>query len=269
MTIPAADIAGAIEEKGYAIVEGALSAGELARYRSTLDALAEDATREGYRYHVTAEGFEYAGAPDAPAPMQRVWNLLGKDAGFFDLIDHPLVEATMPAMLGRGFILSDTSANIVQAPGDTVFLHADQEFMPKPWPWAGPMAATIIWMLDDFTEENGATLVVPGSHRRHETPPAEGKGEAMVSAIGPAGSALVMDGRTWHSTGLGTAASFRRRGILGSYCRPFLRGRENYVASLGVDAVAALPDRHRYLVGGVPYKMLGGVDGQPLRSPNG
>ena len=71
----------------------------------------------------------------------------------------PERQHLMNHLLGFGWLLSNIDANIAGPGGNPMFLHADQSFAPPPWPpW--PMVANAMWMLDDFTDENGATRVV-------------------------------------------------------------------------------------------------------------
>ena len=106
--------------------------------------------------------------------------------------------------------------------------HSDQIYMPSDTPWA--VLCNVIYMLDDFTEDNGATLVVPGSHRRSiDELDGEAFAASAVSALGRAGSALVMESRIWHSIGVNRTTDNVRHGILTAYCKPFLRTQSNWV----------------------------------------
>lgn len=70
-----------------------------------------------------------------------------------------------------------------------------------------PIHMTTLWMLSDFTEEGGATYIVPGSHRAGNNPAGDigYDGTAPVAsemqAVGKAGSVLAFDSRMWHSVG--------------------------------------------------------------------
>ncbi len=85
------------------------------------------------------------------------------------------------------------------------------------------MAINVAWAVDDFSDTNGATRFVPGSHRRDHGPDS-GSGSALSVAIEcPAGSIFVMDGRVWHQTGLNTTAGETRAALFAYYVRPFIR----------------------------------------------
>jgi len=199
---------------------------------------------------------------------QRVWTLLNKGAEFVELALHPLALQMMEHLLGYGFLLSNIDANIAGPGGKPMFLHADQSFVPDPWPWPFPLVANIMWMLDDFTPENGATRVVPGSHKLgHGPEPADLAGRpgraATEAVVAPAGTALVFDGRLWHQTGANTTEGERRHGILAYYCRPFMRQQENWFVSLRPEVLEAAPARLRQLLGYENYLSLGMIDGMP------
>uniref|UniRef100_UPI0038F81D33 phytanoyl-CoA dioxygenase family protein n=1 Tax=Streptomyces scabiei TaxID=1930 RepID=UPI0038F81D33 len=78
--------------------------------------------------------------------------------------------------------------------GGEMVLHADQIFVPEPWP-ARPQGVNVAWCIDDFTDENGATRIVPGSHRLNRKPAAEEATAESVALEAPAGSIVVMESR--------------------------------------------------------------------------
>ena len=137
-------------------------------------------------------------------------------------------------------------------------LHSDQGYAPRDI--AKPLAMNVMWMLNDFTEANGATRLVPGSHRWTHEPPHDEVVET-VAGVGPAGTALVFDGRVWHGTGANTTADERRYGVLTYFCRPWLRPQENYTLSTHPDVLDELDDELRALLGLRVWRTLGGVEG--------
>ncbi len=193
---------------------------------------------------------------------QRIWMLPPRHQLFVELAANPVAIDMMRTILGDNPLLSNLSANITGPGGEAMIPHWDQDWADRPWPLA--LAAHVIWMLDDFTVENGATLVAPGSHRLDTAPP-QG---SLVPATGPAGSALLLDGRTWHGTGANTSRSARRRGILAYYCRPYIRQQENYLVSLPVEFQSKLDPSHRKLFGLEFYEYLNMVGGPPEDLPH-
>jgi ectoine hydroxylase-related dioxygenase (phytanoyl-CoA dioxygenase family) len=135
----------------------------------------------------------------------------------------------MGRLLGKDFLLSSLTANIARPGGAPMYLHTDQGYVdfwtPK------PLVANIAWMLDDFTEANGGTRLVPGSHLVAER--RQYVLQDTVAAEGPAGAALIFDGRLAHGTGANLTPDEHRHAILAYHCRPFVRQQENFF--LGLD----------------------------------
>ena len=179
-------------------------------------------------------------------------------AAFRDLLRKPPVRTLARHVLDGDYCLSSHTANIAGPGGESMVLHSDQGYAPR----AIEMALTmnVMWMLVDFTEENGATRLVPGSHRIPAEPPGDGP-VATVPGVGPAGTALVFDGRIWHGTGANTTADEHRYGVLTYFCRPWMRPQENYTLSTHPDVLASADDELRALLGLRVWRTLGGVEG--------
>jgi ectoine hydroxylase-related dioxygenase (phytanoyl-CoA dioxygenase family) len=246
-----------LDRHGYCLLEAVLDAGRLDAVRSRL---ADVAAAE------IADGTDYVYENGA---NQRVWTLLNKGDVFVELVFEPPVFRLMGDLLGGGFLLSNIDANIAGPGGPPMFLHADQSFVPPPWP-AYPLVANAMWMLDDFKPENGATRVVPGSHLLGFQPgfgtPPEGFSVDPVPVCAPAGSVMVFDGRLWHQTGANTTDDERRHGILAYYCRPFMRTQESWFLSIKPDVLERFPQL-KSMIGYDNYLSLGMIDGMPRTGP--
>lgn len=242
-----------LAEHGFCLIEGALSAEQVSSLRARVMELAAQEVADGTDY-------VYEGGAN-----QRVWSLLRKDDAFVELACEPTVMTLMDHLLGFNFLLSNIDVNIAGPGGQPMFLHADQSFMPPPWPF--PVVANVMWMLDDFTSENGATRIVPGSHALERGPdygPAD-MARPAVPVVAPAGTAMVFEGRLWHQTGANTTGDQRRVGILAYYCRPYIRQQENFFMSLPPDVQERTKrdPRLRQLVGWDHHLSLGMIDGMP------
>jgi ectoine hydroxylase-related dioxygenase (phytanoyl-CoA dioxygenase family) len=113
--------------------------------------------------------------------------------------------------------------------------------------------------MDDFTEENGATRVVPGSHRRDHSPD-YGRAYDSIPAEMPRGSVLIWHGSLWHGGGENRAAE-RRVGIAMNYCAGWIRQQENQQLGLDRDLVTRFSPRLRELVGyGVYHGLIGHIE---------
>jgi ectoine hydroxylase-related dioxygenase (phytanoyl-CoA dioxygenase family) len=242
-----------LAEHGYCLIEGALPPSRVAELRGRLAELAEQEIADGTDY-VYENGCN-----------QRIWTLLNKGDCFVDLALDPLVEKLMVTLLGYGYLLSNIDANIAGPGGPPMFLHADQSFVPPPWP-DYPLVANAMWMLDDFTPENGATRVLPGSHRKGHGPVPTIDDSQTVPVCGPAGTVMVFEGRLWHQTGANVTSDQRRHGILAYYCRPFMRTQESWFLSIDPKVLERRPEL-RPLLGYELYLSLGMIDGMPRTGP--
>ncbi len=179
-----------LDEYGVALLGDQLSPEVLGQARqATYDAIEDDVVQQRF------QGF----ALDYGDANVRVWNILNRHAVFRELVEMPQVIELLTSFLGWPALLGNISANITRPGGSGGMLHADQLFMPTPWP-AKPQGINVAWCLDDFTSENGATRIVPFSHRRS----ANADQSAIVDAvpvIAPAGTMMVLDSRLWHRTG--------------------------------------------------------------------
>jgi ectoine hydroxylase-related dioxygenase (phytanoyl-CoA dioxygenase family) len=133
---------------------------------------------------------------------------------------------------------------------------------PLSWPHPQVVLNTM-WALDDFTEENGATLVVPGSHRT--APEQRPDDAAAVPATMPAGSVMLYSGTVWHGGGA-NRTSERRLGVILEYVVGWLRAQETHVLAVPPEVVRTLPERLQELLGYNIYPpFLGYVDGRHPR----
>jgi len=243
-----------LAQHGYCLVEAALAPDTVTALRLRIQELAAEEVAAGTDY-VYENGSN-----------QRIWTLLNKGQMFVDLALHPLAGQMMDHLLGYGYLLSNIDANIAGPAGKPMFLHADQSYVPSPWPWPFPLVANIMWMLDDFRPDNGATRVVPGSHLLGRGPDMSDMSDPHATAVeAPAGTALIFDGRLWHQTGANVTVDERRHGILAYYGRPFLRQQENWFVSLDPAVLQANPDL-RPVIGYANYLSLGMIDGMPRDS---
>ncbi|MEZ5378592.1 MAG: phytanoyl-CoA dioxygenase family protein [Acidimicrobiales bacterium] len=161
---------------------------------------------------------------------QRVWNLPSRSPVFVDLVEHPAAIQLLRSVLGWPMLLGNLSGNITGPGGAAGVLHADQLFIPQPWP-ASPQGANAAWCIDDFTTDNGGTRFVPGSHLLNRPPHPDDSAEA-VPFEAPAGSLVVFDARLWHQTGANTTTDQYRAAAFGWYTRPIYRTQENWFLSL-------------------------------------
>jgi hypothetical protein len=187
-----------LDEEGYLLLPGLISPELLAALRRRVDELfAEEGDRAGW---------EFKQEPGA----RRLANLVNKGKVFEAIILTPQVLEAMACVLGPRFKLSSLNARSADPLSDqSQPLHVDSAAIPDE---AGFWVCNSVWLLDDFTPENGATRIVPGSHRWHRLPP-PGLYESHPEEIlvtGKAGDVVVMNAHAWHGGTANHTAQPRR-----------------------------------------------------------
>jgi ectoine hydroxylase-related dioxygenase (phytanoyl-CoA dioxygenase family) len=197
-----------LDEDGFLPLPGILMPGQVARIADRLEELAEtEGERAGIETHQEAGSI-------------RLSDLINKDPLFDVTFTHPRVLAAVSHVLGGAFRLSSLNSRAAQPGEGLQHLHAD---------WDGPVVpaeyqvCNTIWLLDDFTEENGATRLVPGSHRggkmpRDEMPDPGAPHPREVKLIAPAGTVVVFNSHVWHG-GTRNHTSRARRAMHAYFCR--------------------------------------------------
>jgi ectoine hydroxylase-related dioxygenase (phytanoyl-CoA dioxygenase family) len=239
-----------IERDGYTVLEGVID-------DDLRLALIDDLNR------IEAEtGARPAGNSFEGAATTRIYNLLAHGALWQQVPVHPEVLAVIEGVLDDGCLISSLSS-IAIAPGEIAQpIHADDQLQPiaKPHP---PTVCNSMWALTDFTEANGATRIVPGSHLLDHSPP-YGEPQESIPAEMAAGSVLVWPGSLWHGGGANSTDS-TRIGIAMNYCAGWIRQQENQQLGLPVDLVKTFSPRLRDLCGyGIYHGLIGHID---KRSP--
>ena len=219
-----------VDRDGFVILPSLLDVEELASVRAAVEPLLAHAGRNEF------EGLR----------TQRVYAVLEKTRALDRLITHPRILALLDRMFLPNYLLSQAQViNIL--PGEAAqALHPDDVFyaVPRPRP---PIGAATVWAIDGFDEENGATVLVPGSHTwGDERLPEED--DERVSAVMPAGSVIFYPGTVWHGGGANRAAS-SRLAVTCQYCEPWVRTQENYFLSVRRETVRTLSEDLKRLLG--------------------
>ena len=145
-------------------------------------------------------------------------------------------------------------------PGETAQpIHADDQLIPLPKPHP-PLVCNTMWALTDFTEENGATRIVPGLAPVGPRPRLRRARTTRIPAEMPKGSVLIWHGSLWHGGGANRTDE-RRVGIAMNYCAGYVRQQENQQLGIPRDIARGFPPRLRELVGyGVYNGLIGHID---------
>ncbi len=197
---------------------------------------------------------------------RRTGGLLARSDASHELVMHPTVLATCDDFLGHvtSYQLHLTQIIDIGPEAEAQPIHRDQwAFDFFPFPTGYDVQCNTIWAGDDFTEENGATRVIPGSNTREDGLRFEL--EDSIPAVMSRGSVLFYSGSVYHGGGPNTSDA-RRRAINITYNVSFLRQEENQYLSVPLEQAATFPEPLQRLMG---YKMgayaLGYVD--DLRDP--
>ncbi len=237
-----------IERDGYTVVEHAIDADLVDELAAELDRLeAEAGTRPA------SNSFE-------GRRTWRIYNLLAKADVFRRVPVHPEVLPVVEHVLDPGCLVSSLSS-IAIGPSETAQpIHADDQLMPLAKPHA-PTVCNTMWALTDFTEANGATRVVPGSHTADRSPE-YGAEHDSVPAEMERGSVLVWHGSLWHGGGANTTGQ-RRVGLAMNYCAGWVRQQENQQLGISRELAATFEPRLQDLCGyGVYQGLIGHIDKQ-------
>ena len=251
--LPGQDVNRLVEEfdtQGFCVMPELLDAFQLQRQRAALAPWVEGGPTgrnvfEGTRTH-------------------RVYAMLAKDPVFADLVAHPVALTWAEHYLGRSCLLSACLAIHLQ-PGESAQPWHTDDGHTSLSPPHDLLGVSAFWALDDTTIENGATEVLPGSHRWSETEfpgvlrdqdfatdePVTGDPGAHPDAVKvtmSAGSLMIARGDLWHRGGANLSDSARCL-ITPQYCAGWLRPLETMLLSVPPARAAALPERVRELLG--------------------
>ena len=181
---------------------------------------------------------------------QRSSNLPAKLKNCDRLIENTVVLKQAQSVLGEDCVLSDIGANSIGPHTNGGAWHVDSPLtqMPEPLPEI-TLAVQNVWMLDDFTSENGATRMVPKSHLTLKKPSwgyDDIEGEIILTA--PAGSMAFWLSHTWHRSGPNFTDN-PRRAILGYYCRSWISTWSDFTKGVPEEIAKQYSPTVRYLMG--------------------
>lgn len=161
-------------------------------------------------------------------------HILWRSDGFTDFLDFSLLDNYIESYFSSKYIINSFGGI------DNNFLgveykhgieyHRDIRSFSMDY----KLMLNMLVMLDDFTEENGATKIIPGSHRLKEKPSDQYMQENYIQKIGKEGSILLFNSNIWHSAGKNVTGKPRRAATL-SFTKPFFKQQMDYPRLLGSD----------------------------------
>lgn len=241
------EIARALSESGAVFVDEMLNADVLARFNAEIDVHLEAADPGRKLMNPLIDGF-------FGKETRHITGVASKSRTFVgEVLCHPVLLGVCDEILLPS--CSRYQLNIAhvldRGPGSPQqLLHRDELVWAHLFKGARPVAevqvASIV-ALEDFAAENGATRIIPGSHKwpRDRKPQLD----ELVAAEMPAGSAVLYLGSTIHGGGPNTTENRRRRGMHHSYTLGWLRTEENHYLSTPIDVARELPRQAQELLG--------------------
>ena len=236
-----------LEKNGYLIIPNVLSQQQVEYFsRLTLFiAQAEDEAGVSYRY----------GSEDNK--LQRVYNLISKHPEYIKLLEMPIVVEILEHYFKRDnlhhkYVLSSFQSNIVYPGGPEQQVHVDGwSFSGSPLPqWATRLNVNFI--LTDWKDDNGATMVAPGSHKLFQSPdPEKVKNSDLIKLLAPKGSLVIWTGHVWHKSGTNTTDE-PRYGLFACFAASQLKEvstEEEHLSIVDDDVKSKLSQEMRFMIG--------------------
>jgi ectoine hydroxylase-related dioxygenase (phytanoyl-CoA dioxygenase family) len=231
-----------LREQGWTVFRHIMSPAQLAAGQAAIDRII--ASQAGVR----ASNQHY----HAP-------NLVGRDPIFREIACLPLILATVEGLIGADCILSSCNLGARRPGGDAQGLHRDTGIWGSSMPFMDfPIGIQTAWCFDDFTIENGATHLVPGSHARRDARP----DEPSIQAVAPAGSIIAFDCQAFHAGGANRTERIRRAALT-LYIRSWIKPQTDHKRSIAAEDIASASPTMLRLLGFQRQSPTEGPDGKP------
>ena len=278
-----------IDAWGYCFVKQAYTPDEVAAFHERIEAQA--AAERKFGHHKPGISVQ-----DPEGQNQWVTMLINKGAVFQKALFNATVRAVIEHLLGAEHVLSELASHITRPGNSLLPFHTDQWWMPQPrmpgekyrlagditrtnadtgapvpatTPINPPMAVNAMTMISDFTEENGATRLVPLSHLSGLQPaPNLPASVPSVPALGNAGDVVIWEGRTWHAAGA-NLTNAPRYGLVTIYAGPQVRTLQNLTFGTKEEVLKGAPPELKKLLGLKVWSGYGetGAPGEEFAQP--
>lgn len=241
MTMPLPDLnqaKTALDEYGFVVLPEFLDPDWLQELQQT--------TEQQFAAEGAAAGAEFK----TELGSRRLANLVNKGETFQRLISEPRLLRYIGLVLGSDFKLSSLNARSANPRnGISQPLHADMGAIADD---RGYWVCNSVWMLDDFTEENGPIRIVPGSHRWNRLPqdlmddPSKAHPDEEI-ITGAAGTVVVMNAHAWHG-GTANRTDRPRTALHAFYARRDKAQQQYQKELLSVRVQESLDDNLRHIL---------------------
>jgi ectoine hydroxylase-related dioxygenase (phytanoyl-CoA dioxygenase family) len=215
-----------IDNSGYLFLPNLISPADCDKYKLLLE---NNYSNYSDKYASNFEGSSHG--LDDKSKEKVVYNLHNKDLSWYKLFEHPDVLVVLDCMLLEGsynrsepYYLNNISARCPLKGNTGQQLHLDSRLPGV----SHCIVANVIWLLDDFTPENGATRIVPGSHKFDYFAENGKVYDEEILITGKKGGALIFNANTWHGGGANINGESRWALVLG-YARWFIKPSFDYM----------------------------------------
>jgi ectoine hydroxylase-related dioxygenase (phytanoyl-CoA dioxygenase family) len=203
-----------VQGQGYVLLPDLLSRQEATEARNLILELAQQERQAG---KLVVQGVK-----------ERLYGLIYKSDILAKLAQDKLILAVIEAILGEDIILGGFSAHILHPGATRMGVHVDYPYwaMSSPFPKEPILEIQVIWMMEDFTADNGAPLFAPNTQNFATKPDFDQFEQTAQKITGTAGTAIISHGLCWHDTS--TNSSDRPRvSLLGNYTPQYIHPLEN------------------------------------------
>lgn len=205
-----------LQGKGYVIIPNLLSQIEADETRNLVLSLAQQARKQNQLV--------------IKQQKERLYGLIYKGQIFENLVQNTLILSLIESILGNDLVLGGFSAHILHPGAKRMGIHVDYPYwaMSSPYPKDPVLEVQVIWLLEDFTENNGAPIFAQGTQKLAVAPNIETFEKLGQKITGKAGSAIVSHGLCWHDTSI-NQTEHPRVSLLANYTLQFIQSLENHL----------------------------------------
>ncbi|HEX3917291.1 MAG TPA: phytanoyl-CoA dioxygenase family protein [Caulobacteraceae bacterium] len=240
-----------LEAHGYAIMEGALDLAFCDEIIAEIDRLERDG-------EPSLKGNAFVGYKTV-----RYFDLLNRGEVWQRVAAHPKLLPVLRGALGPDMLLSTMGTAVIGAGERAQPIHRDDELYAMAMPHRNLVCNTM-WALTDFTDENGATRIVPDTHRLAQSADPKGAYESIPAAM-PKGSVCFVLGTCYHGGGANRSDQ-RRWALTINYCAGAMRQQENLMLATTRERAAGFSKELQGLIGyDATLRGVGHVDAGPPR----
>lgn len=224
-----------IQGKGYIVLPDLLSLQETTEARNLILELAQQEKQEN---KLVVQG-----------KKERLYGLIYKGEIFAKLVQDRLILAVVEAILGEDIILGGFSAHILNPGAKRMGIHVDYPYwaMTSPFPTQPILEIQVIWLMEDFTADNGAPLFAPGTQNLATKPNQKQFEQTAEKITGTAGTAIISHGLCWHDTSVNNSDR-PRVSLLGNYTPQYVHPLENNLFDYQPETIANSSPKLRKLL---------------------